>query len=292
MGPFEYLEPKTVKEAVSLLGKYGNKAKVLAGGTDLVPALKDKTIQPEYVISIGSLVDLDYIHLDGDGSLKIGALTTIRSIEQSAQLSPRYSVICQAAKQMGSIAVRNVATVGGNLCNAAPSAELAPALVVMSATAKLVSPAGERIVPLEDFFTGPGATVLKNDEILTEIQIPAPPADTAGIYIKYSARGGEDLALVGVAVLVTLNPGDSVCTEARVALGAVAPIPMRARKAEELLKGKRIDRELAVKAAQIAAEESRPIDDVRSTADYRREMVKVFGRDAIIQAADLAKSVT
>ena len=290
MGPFEYLEPTTVKEAVSLLGKYGDKAKVLAGGTDLVPLMKDKTIKPEFVINIGNIADLDYLNFDGDRCVKIGALTTIRSIEQATQLLPKYAIICQAARQLGSVAVRNVATVGGNLCNAAPSAEMAPALIAMSTKVKLVSSAGERIVPLEDFFTGPGATVLKTGEIMTEIQVDSTPAHTAGVYIKYSARGGEDLALVGVAVLITTGANDGLCTGAKVVLGAVAPTPMRAHRAEELLKGKRIDKELAVKAAQIAAEESRPIDDVRCTADYRREMIKVFGRDAITQAAELAKS--
>ena len=290
MGPFEYLEPKTVKEAVSLLSKYGDKAKVLAGGTDLVPLMKDKTIRPEFVINIGNIADLDYICHEDDYSIKIGALTTIRSIEKAAELLPKHGIIHQAACQLGSIAVRNVATVGGNLCNASPSAEMVPALLVMSTTVRLVGTAGERTVPLEEFFTGPGSTLLKTDELLTEIQVPAPPAHTTGTYIKYSSRGGEDLALVGIAVLITTNPSDGTCTEAKVVLGAVAPTPMRIHSAEEFLKGKRIDKELAVKAALIAAEESSPIDDVRCTADYRLEMIKVIGRDAIIQAAESAKS--
>ncbi len=290
MGPFEYLEPKTVKEAVSLLSEHGDKAKVLAGGTDLMPLMKDKTIRPEFVINIGNIADLDYIHQESDQSIKIGALTTIRSIEKAAALQSNYGIIHQAACQLGSIAVRNVATIGGNLCNASPSAEMVPALLVMSTTARLFGPSGERTVPLEEFFTGPGSTLLKTDEILTEIQIPAPPAHTAGIYIKYSSRGGEDLALVGVAVLITINPSDGTCADAKVVLGAVAPTPVRVRRAEEFLKGKRIDKELAVKAALIAAEEACPIDDVRCTADYRIEMIKVAGRDAIIQAAESAKS--
>jgi len=292
MGPFEYLEPQTIQEAMSLLNKYGNKAKVLAGGTDLVPQMKEKTIRPEYVISIGRIAGLDYIRFDGEKGLRIGALTTIRSIEQSPQLQPKYGLICQAASQMASIAVRNVATVGGSLCNASPSADTAPALIALSAKAKLVSAAGERIVPLEDFFTGPGATVLKTGELLTELQIPSPPAHTAGVYIKYSTRGGEELALIGVAALLTLNTGDGTCTDAKVVLGAVAPTPIRARGAEGVLKGKRIDQGLIEKAAQTASDESSPIDDIRGSAEYRREMLKVFARDAIKQAAELAKSTT
>ena len=149
MGPFEYLEPKTVKEAVSLLSEHGDKAKVLAGGTDLMPLMKDKTIRPEFVINIGNIADLDYIHQESDQSIKIGALTTIRSIEKAAALQSNYGIIHQAACQLGSIAVRNVATIGGNLCNASPSAEMVPALLVMSTTARLFGPSGERTVPLE-----------------------------------------------------------------------------------------------------------------------------------------------
>lgn len=290
MGPFEYFEPLSIEETVSLLKKYGDKAKVLAGGTDLVPQMKEKTTRPEFVISIGRIANLDYIRLDGEKGLKIGALTTIRSIEQSPQLQPKYGLICQSASQTASIAVRNVATVGGNLCNASPSADIATALMALSAKTKLVSPAGERIVPLEDFILGPGATALKTDELLTEIQIPSPPAHTAGVYIKYTTRGGEELALIGVAALLTLSAGDGTCTEAKLALGAVAPTPIRARRAEGVLKGKKIDQELIEKAALTASDESSPIDDIRGSAEYRREMLKIFTRDAIRQAVELAKS--
>jgi len=290
MGPFEYLESQTTQEALSLLSKYGNKAKVLAGGTDLVPLLKEKTIKPEYVISLGRIAGLDYIRFDGEKGLRIGALTTIRSIEQSSQLPPKHGLICQAASQTASMAVRNVATVGGNLCNASPSADIATALLTLSATTKLVSPAGERMVALEDFFVGPGATVLKTDELLVEVQIPSPPAHTAGVYIKYTTRGGEELALVGVAALLTLSAGDGICTDAKVALGAVAPTPIRARRTEGVLKGKKIDSGLIEKAAQTASDESSPIDDIRGSAEYRREMIKVVARDAIREAAELAKS--
>lgn len=290
MGPFEYREPLTIEEAVALLRKYGNKAKVLAGGTDLVPLMKEKSLRPECVISILRIADLDYIRVDHDNGLSIGALTTIRSIEQSPKLLPRYGIICQAANQMASTSVRNVATIGGNICNAIPSADMLPALIALSAVTKLVSNTGERTVSLEDFFTGPGGTLLKTDELLTEIQIPHPPAYTAGVYIKYSTRGGEDLALVGVAASLTMEPGNETCTEAKVVLGAVAPTPMRARRAEKMLRGEKIDKGLAEKAARTASDESSPIDDIRGSAEYRREMIEIVARDAIIQAAELAKS--
>jgi len=290
MGPFEYLEPLTIKEAVALLSKYGNKAKVLAGGTDLVPLMKEKRLSPECVISIRRIAELDYIRLDRDNGLSMGALTTIRSIEQSQQLLPTYGLISQAASQLASTSVRNVATIGGNICNAVPSADMLPSLIALSAVTKLVSHTGERTVPIEDFFTGPGATVLKADELFTEIRIPRPQAHTAGVYIKYSTRGGEDLALVGVAALLTLDPANESYTAAKVVLGAVAPTPMRARKAEEMLRGEKIGKGLAEKAARTASSESSPIDDIRGSAEYRREMIKIVARDAIMRAAELAKS--
>ncbi len=287
---FEYFEPLTVEEVVSLLSKYGDRAKALAGGTDLVVRMKERTLMPQYVVNIGRIADLNYIRFNDDRGLRVGTLTTIREMEQSRLLQPRYSIISQAAGQLADIAVRNVATVGGNLCNAAPSADMAPALVALSAAIKLVSTTGERVVPLENFFTGPGTTVLKPDELLVEIQVPTPPAHTAGVYLKHSIRGVADLAIVGVAVVLTLDSGNGVCTDAKVVLGAVAPTPMRARKAEAILKGKKLDRELIEKAAQTASDESSPIDDVRSSAEYRREIVKVLAGDAIRQATELTKS--
>jgi carbon-monoxide dehydrogenase medium subunit len=290
MGPFKYLEPQTIQETISLLSKYGNKAKLLAGGTSLVSLMKEKAIRPEYVISIGKIADLNYIRFDGDKRLRIGSLTTIRSIEQSPQLQPKYWLICQAARQMASTSVRNVATVGGNLCNASPSADMVPALIVLSAGAKLISIAGERIVYLDDLFTGPGSTILKSDELMTEIQIPITPAYSAGAYMKYTTRGGEELPVGGVAVLLTLGEEDGTCTNAKVALGAVAPTPMRARETEKVIIGKKIDEELIKKAALIASNESNPIDDIYVSAEYKRAMIKVVARDAIREATELAKS--
>jgi carbon-monoxide dehydrogenase medium subunit len=291
MGPFEYFEPQNIEEVLSLLIEYGDRAKVIAGGTDLVPMMKQRTVKPEYIISLG-LAGLNYVDIGSETGLRIGALTTIRSLEQSRQLQSTYTVISQAASQLGSIAIRNVATVGGNLCNASPSAEMAPPLMALSATIRLVSLVGERIVPLDEFFTGPGTTVLKPDELMTEIQVPAPLPNTAGVYLKHSQRGGEDLAVVGVAAVLTMDSENDVCTIARLILGAVAPTPMRAYNAEAVLKGKQINDKLIKEAAQIASDESRPIDDIRSSAEYRKEMIKVFARDAIRQAAELAKAAS
>lgn len=287
---FEYLEPQSIEEVLSLLTRYGNQAKVLAGGTDLVPLMRQKALSPEYVIDLGNLTDLKHMHSDPKGGIDIGALTTISEIEKSPQLQNEYRMISQAAKQLASIPIRNVATIGGNLCNAAPSADMAPILIALSARVKLVSAAEERVIPLEDFFTGPETTVVKPDELVTEIQIPPLPLHTSGVYLKYSTRGGQDIALVGVAVVITLDSEGRICSDAKIALGAVAPTPMRAYQAEEKLKGREISKELISEAARVASNEARPIDDIRGSAEYRREMLKIFTRDALNQAAELAKS--
>ena len=276
---FDYLEPQTIQEAVSLLTKYDGKAKVIAGGTDLTNLIRTKMIRAEYVVDIEHVPGLDYVRYDDKGALTIGALTTIRALELSAELKEHHPVISQAAGQLGSMAIRNMGTIGGNLCHASPAADTAPSLIGLGATVKIVGPAGKRTVALEDFFTGPGQTVLQRGEMAVEIQVPSMPRHTQGVYLKHSIRGTADLAIVGVAVIATLD-GER-CQNVKIVLGAVAPTPMRARNAEEVLEGKEIDDALIENAAQAAADESRPITDVRASADYRKEMVKVFTRWAI-----------
>lgn len=278
---FEYLEPATIEEAVSLLTKYNGRAKVIAGGTDLLVQMRQKVIRPDYVVDIINIPGLDYINYDEEQGLRIGALTTIRSLEKSAELCQRYTVISQASSQLGSVAIRNMGTLGGNLCNAAPSAETAPALIGLSAKARIVGPDGERVVPLEDFFTGPGTTVLRTAELLVEIQVPVLPPRTKGVYLKHAIRGAIDLAIVGVAIITTLEPETKVCEHIKVVLGAVAPTAMRAKKTEELIRGKRIDDTLINESAESASTEARPISDVRASAWYRTEMVKVLTRRAL-----------
>lgn len=290
MGPFEYFEPETVEEALSLLRKYSVKAKIYAGGTDLVVQMRKDLVSPQFVINIGGMRGLDYLRFEDGKGLSIGCLTTIRTIERSPELQKQYKMLSEVARQMGSVAVRNVATIGGNLCNALPSADMAPMLIALSAKTKLVSTDSERIVPLENFFTGPRATVLQADELMIEVQIPTSPPQTSGVYLKYSTRGGEDLALVGVAAAATFGSRNESCTDVRIVLGTVVPAPMRAKKAEAILKGKMIDDELIEKAAQIASDESRPRDSIRGSTDYRREMVRIFTRDALKQAFQRAKS--
>ncbi|MFC1910548.1 FAD binding domain-containing protein [Chloroflexota bacterium] len=276
---FDYFAPATQEEAIKLLSKYDGKAKVIAGGTDLVVRMKNKFIKPEYVIDLENISGLDSIKYNAKQGMTIGALTKVSAVENSPLVKRHYPALAFAAGQLGSVAIRNLATIGGNLCNAAPSAENAPSLLCLSARVKIVGPNGTRELPLEEFFAGPGKTVLDKGEILTEIRIPAPVTGSKAVYFKHCPRGGSDLAIVGVAAMAVYSRG--TCKDIKVALGAVASTPIRANKAEQVLIGKKVDEKLINKCAAVAAGEACCISDVRGSAEYRREMVEVFTRRAI-----------
>ena len=279
---FEYLEPESIREALALLSRYQGKSKIIAGGTDLMLEMRNKFIRPEVVVDITRIPGLDSIAFDDAQGLRIGALTTIRALETSAELQKKVPILSQAAGQLGSVAIRNVATVGGNLCNALPSAETSQALVALSAQVRIVGPGGERTIPLEDFLIGVRKTLLHPDEILLEIIVPDPPPCTYGRYFKHSPRGSIDLAIVNIAVLMTMEPDEQVCRDAKIVMGAVFPTPLRARKAEEMLKGKRIDDALMDQVAQTASDEAHPRrGSIRGSFEYKKEMVKVLTRRAI-----------
>jgi len=279
----EYFAPKTIQEACSLALKYKEEAKIIAGGTDLLVQMKRKEVSPKYIINIRG-IGQDYIIYDDRDGLRIGALATICSIGVSPLVRERFNILAQAASQLGSRQVRVRATIGGNLCNAAPSADTIPALMVLEAKIKIMGADGERIVPIEDFFAGPLKTVLRPDEILAEIQVPNLAPRSGGAYIKYTVRKAMDMAIIGVAALVTMD-GDAV-SDARIALGTAAPTAIRARRAEEILKGNKIDDNLLEKAGQTALEESSPRDSLRASADYRSELVKVLVPRAIKRAVE------
>src|SRR4030042_432129 len=245
---FEYREPESIEEALAILSQYQGKSKIIAGGTDLMLQIRNKAIRPEYVVDITRIPGLDYITFDDQQGLRLGALTTIRGLETSVELQRKYPVISQVCSQLGSVAIRNVATVGGNLCNALPSAETSQVLLALSAQVRIIGPSGERILPLEDFFTGVAQTVLQPDELLLEILVPKLFPRPSGVYIKHSPRGPIDLAIVNITVLMTLEPDKRICREARIVLGAVSPTPLRARKAENILKGHKIDEALIDRA--------------------------------------------
>ena len=278
---FNYVEPKTMDEAISLLSKYDGKAKIIAGGTDVMVQTRNRTLRLECVVDITKIPGLDYIDYDEKRGLRLGAATTIRAIEKSSVIKRVYPALAQAAEHLGSMAIRNVATVGGNLCNAMPSADTAQPLLAYSAKAKIVGPRGERVVPLDEFHTGVGKTVLKPGEILVEFQVPTPPPGTQGMYLKYT-RSAVDLAVVGVAVVMTLDSG--VCKDVRIVCGAVAPTPMRARKAEEIIRGKKLDQALIDKCAEAASGEAHPrAGSIRGTPEDKKEVVGIFVKEALEQ---------
>lgn len=283
---FEYLEASTVKEAVSLLERYGADARAIAGGTDLVVQMRYGEESPRYLVNLKTIKGLDSI-ADGDDGLHLGALTSIRAIETSPLIKEKYSILSQAAHLLGSVQVRNLATIGGNLCHAAPSAELAAPLLALGAKARITGPAGERTIPVEDFFRGPGQVALNTGELLVELHVPSPAPRSAGVYLKHSIRKAMDIAFVGTGVVVELADGGT-CRDIRIALGAVAPTPMRARKAEDMLRGKVLDEPILREAGEIASQECSPISDIRCSAEHRREIVKVFVRRAALQAAAAA----
>ncbi|MGD0235374.1 MAG: xanthine dehydrogenase family protein subunit M [Syntrophorhabdales bacterium] len=275
---FDYLAASTIEEALHLLTRDKGETKVLAGGTDLFLQVRSKRIKPEYVVDISDIPDLSGVSYDDKRGLRIGALTTIRTLETSSEVRHRYPILSEAAGQLGSVAIRNVATVGGNLCNARPSAETAQALVALSTQSVIVGPGGERIVPLENFFTGVGTTVLKTGELLKEIQVPILPPGSRGGYYKHSMRGTIDLAIVNAAVVVSPEDGDKCyCRDVRIVLGAVAPTPMRAINAEGILRGKRMDKTLIDEAARAASAEARPrAASIRGSVEYKKEMVRLI----------------
>ena len=278
MRDFDYFEPRTVDEAISLLVRYGEAAEIIAGGTDLLIRMQMGTRRPRYLINLIAIPGLDYI--DGRDEIRIGATTTLRAMATSPELSKKCPPIVDVAQQFASITIANMGTLGGNLCNASPAADTAAPLIVLSARVKITGPDGTRAVPVEDLFIGPGKTVMKPDEILTEVQIPVSPADAKWAYIKYGIRSVSDLAIISVAALVNIENG--IFTDARIALGAVAPTPMRARKVEEALKGKEASEENIDKAAELVKQECCPISDVRASAEYRTQMSYVLTKRALM----------
>jgi carbon-monoxide dehydrogenase medium subunit len=282
--PFEFHQPTSVAEASRLLRDNGPGGRFLAGGTDLVIAMKEKGLVPKYIVDLKRVPGLDGIRENVDGSVTIGALTTMFNVETSPVVRKKYSFLAQSAAEVGSIQIRNRATVGGNMANATPSADVAPALIALDATAQIAGVGGERTVALEQFFRGPGQTVMDADEILIGVTIPNTGADLVGEYIKFSPRDMMDLAYVGVAVAYRLG-GDRTCTGVRIVLGAVAPTPIRASNSEAVVEGQILTEDLAAKAGDEAARESKPISDVRSSADYRRAMVGVMTKRALLNAA-------
>lgn len=277
---FQYVLPKTLDEALSVLRERRGEAKLLAGGTDLIPQLKRREVRiPACVIDLKGIAELDAIAYNEQSGLKIGPLTTIGAIGRSPIIADHYPALIQAALSMASPQVRNRGTFAGNICSAVPSADSAPSLLTLEATLKVKGPNGERIVPIDQFFTGPRETALEADEMLIEILLPKPASRSRSVYLKLSPRRSMDLAIVGVAAVGRMDNG--ICKDIKIGLGAVAPTPVRARKAETLLLGQKITPAIVKEASRIASTECRPINDHRASAEYRCDMVYVLTKRAL-----------
>ncbi len=288
MKNFNYFAPKSLSEAYDILARYSERSFLMAGGTDLMVQMKSKSIAPECVVDLKGL-GLSYIKTMEDG-LAVGATTTLHDIESSPLIQEKCPVMAATCSEMACYSIRHLGTIGGNLCNASPAADTAPPLIVLGAKVKINGPEGERVVSVEDLFTGPRETQLQKREILTEIQIPHLPPQSAAVYLKYKRNEGMDLALVGVAVCLVMDSSGTHCQDVRIALGAVAPVPVRVSAAEKVLRGNVLKEDLFEEAAAKAREVAEPITDVRGSADYRTALVEPLTRDALRQAKDLAAS--
>jgi aerobic carbon-monoxide dehydrogenase medium subunit len=275
MQKFEYLMPTTVDEAISLLVSHGERARYISGGTDVMAKLKEGKIHPHYLVSLRRLQGLDHIAYK-DGELRIGATVTHRMLELSPVIKKHFPILIDAVTNIGSVQIRNVATIGGNIVNAVPSADGAIPLITLGAQVRIRGPKGERSMALEDLFIGPGQTLLETGEILLEFVIPRLQQRTGAAYVKHTRREAMELPLLGVAVLISLAEDMVTCNGARIGLGVLAPTPMRAKNAETLLKGRELTEEVLKKAGKAAAEECKARDSIRGEAWYRRDMVEVL----------------
>lgn len=287
MRDFQYFAPSTLQETFALLEQYGANARLLAGGTDLVLMLNDRVIAPEYVVDIKNVADFQ-VYEWNSGALTIGAATPFRLLETDPEVRRVFPGLAEAASEVGSWQIRNLGTIGGNLCTASPSAEIAPILYALDAQVTLAGSKGTRRLAIQQFITGVRRTALEPGEVLLKIDIPAQGARASSHYIKLKERQKMDIAFVGVAASVELEPGDGVIRDVRIGLGAVAPTPLRVPQAEATLRGQRLTDALLDEAGREAADAARPITDVRASADYRKEMVAVLTKRAIQQAMALA----
>jgi CO/xanthine dehydrogenase FAD-binding subunit len=286
MKRFDYLIPKNLTEALQMMADRPD-ATPLAGGTDILVQMKEQHRPVEALLSLRRVPEL---HQSAhNGTLTLGAAVTVGQIAANQQIQQDYPALAMGAGLIGSVQIRNMATVGGNLCNAAPSADTAPPLLVLGAQAAVASVQGERTIPLEEFFLGPGRTALEPGELLKEIIVPSPPDRSGSCYLRQTPRAWMDIAVVGVAAAITLAADDTI-TEVRLALGAVAPVPMRATAAEALLSSHTLTDDLLKEVGATAAQASKPIDDLRASAEYRRHLVNVLTQRALRGAWDRAKN--
>lgn len=284
-GEFDYYSPRTLQEAVALLDEHGDGAKILAGGQSLIPAMRFRLALPPVLIDINEIGDLGYVR-ESNGHLSIGAMTRESMLEESALVQENYPLLADAAAVIADPLVRNRATVGGNLAHADPANDHPAVMLAYDAQLVALGPNGTRAIAVDDFFTGLFETVLAHNEILTEIRIPTPGPNSGGAYVKTERKVG-DYAVSAVAVRLTMQ-GDT-CSQARIALTNVSPVPMRAKNAESALTGQEVTEEVLEAAGQAAADECDPSPDLRGSVAYKRDLTRVLTKRAIKKAVARAK---
>ena len=282
---FEYFRPKTIPEAIAFLQQYGDDAKILSGGQSLIPMMKLRLARPSYLVDINRIEGLSHIK-EESGFLKIGGLTREAELEASPVVRAKYPIIIDTAHVIADPQVRNLATVGGNLAHGDPANDHPATMLALGAQIVATGPKGERVIPVEDFFLSLFSTALQHDEILTEIRIPIPPPRSGGAYFKLERKVG-DFATAAVAAQLTLD-GNGTCQKGGIGLTNVGPTPIKARKAEDSLRGKKLDGSTIAQAAQLAADESEPSADLRGPVEYKRGLVKELTKRALTRAVERA----
>ena len=288
---FEYLATHSIDETCDLLAAHGNQAGLLAGGTDLLLKMRRRETSPAYIIGLKGVAELSGVRTLADGGIAIGAMTTIQALMSSAVVREKYGVLAEAAAGIGGPELRNVATIGGNLAGALPCADLPPALITLGAKVRLKSCSGERVVPVEDLFRQFGMTVARPDELLTTIQLPSVPSFSSGAYLKFHDRQSMDMTTVGVSAFVTWDEGSRVFRDVKIALASSAPVPVRARKAEAVLRGRAFAEAAIEEAALAVCEEADPRSSWRATREFRFELLRSLTKRAIRAAREKAAPV-
>jgi carbon-monoxide dehydrogenase medium subunit len=287
---FEYHQPESLPDAVALAARFGEEASFLAGGTDLMVQIERGRVAPRHVVGLHRVPGLAGI--EANGRIALGAGVTHRAIERAPALGGALRCLIEGAEVIGGHQVRNVATVGGNLANASPAADLVPCLLALDGMVRLVGPGGERELPVERFLLGPNRTARRPDELLTLVSLPALPAHSSSAFLKAGRRRAMEISVVCVAARLTLDASRERCLEARITLGAVAPTTVRAREAERALEGRPVGGEAFARAATAAQEACRPIDDVRASAAFRRHLVGVLVRRALDRCVERVRRAT
>jgi aerobic carbon-monoxide dehydrogenase medium subunit len=283
MIPFEYRTPKSLKEVHATLKEFGSDAKLIAGGTSLVIMMRQRLVRPNCLVSLRSVRGLNSIEIH-DGGTRVGGLATHREVESSSLLRRRLPLLAETYHHVATIRVRNMATVGGGLAHADPNQDPPPTLIALGATVKATSADGSRVIPMDEFFTDYYETVLKPDEIVTEVFIPKMAPNSAGAYLKFLPRTADDYATVSAAAVLTLDKTRKIISDVRIALGSVGVTPIRATAAEAILRGQPLKAEAFAEAGEKAKEAVDPVSDFRGSAAYKKEMAGVFVRRALEKA--------